>query len=101
MAKMEFQGKSKELVEAERKAREADPNYVPPENKINVLDRLLTYKPEHQKQQIRVYSSFKEGIQDIDKYIDECIKDATVRGVISFIFVTPGHKVYIGITPAL
>ena len=101
MGTVSFTGKPKEQVAAEREARANDPNYVPPEDRINVLKGVLSYKPGHQKQQVRRYCSFKPDVQDFDVYVDECIKDAVTRGVINFIYTTPGNIVYIGILPAV
>ena len=98
MQKMSFEGRPKEAIMAERAAREADPNYVPPENRINIAVGRLAYKPAHQKQVVYSFSSYKPEVQDFDKYIDECIQFAMSKGKIDFIYHTPNFKVYIGIS---
>ena len=104
---MKFNVRPKEVIEKEREEREKlrQQQLQAPITKIDVNRKgtVFVYKPTHGKQIIRKYTSYefyKENLKDItvDQFIDECVKDAILKGIIDFVHVTPEHNhVYIGI----
>lgn len=98
MGTLSFEGRPKEAIIAERKAAEADPNYIPPQDRINVSVGRLAYKPSHQKQVVYKYTSYNAEKHDFDEYIDKCIQDAILKGKIDFVYTTPNNIVFIGIS---
>jgi len=94
MSTVSFEGRPKEAVAAERAA---DPNYVPPQDRINVEVGRFAYRPSHQRQVVYKYTSYKEDTQNFDDYVDKCIQDAILKGKINFVYNTPGHTVFIGV----
>lgn len=110
MSTMSFEMRPKEEIIKEREEREktitdTTPKDLVDTNKFDVAKKgtVIVYKPAHGKQIIRKYTSFdyyKKSLTNltIDQFVDECIKDATSRGIINFIHITPEHNhVYIGI----
>lgn len=111
MSTMEFNVRPKEAIAKDREERakngikmtEVSPQQAITKIDVNKKGTVFVYKPTHGRQIIRNYTSyefFKENLKDItvDQFIDECIKDATLRGIINFVHVTPEHNhVYIGI----
>ena len=85
--------------EADKKnAEEVDPNYIPPQDRINVSVGRLAYKPSHQKQVVYKYTSYNAEKHNFDEYIDKCVQDAILKGKIDFVYTTPNNIVFIGIS---